>query len=56
MGRFSRLQIDDIFPIFPRQSAWAVNSYYKEKQGITGDTNPLTQDYLMWANTECHDI
>ena len=22
------------------------------KEGFEGDTNPLTQDYLMWANTE----
>ena len=22
------------------------------KQGIAGDTNPLAQDYLVWANTE----
>ena len=21
-------------------------------QGIAGDTNPLAQDYLVWANTE----
>ena len=22
------------------------------KQGNTGDTTPLTEDYLVWANTE----
>ena len=28
------------------------NSYPSCKQGIAGDTDPLAQDYLVWANTE----
>ena len=26
------------------------------KQGIAGDTNPLAQDYLVWANTELGNV
>ena len=32
-----------------------VGGYTQIKQGITGD-NPLTQDFLVWANTELRNF